>query len=152
MSTAATDRSKNDKHEDTDDQRRSAQIGGHGEKSSRTRERAISALLARPTIAQAAKAVGVADSTLRGWMKAPAFRKEYVQARRELLDGAIGRLQSACAEAVGVLRDVAQDGKAPPATRVSAAKAILDSSFRGLDVLDLTERLEALEAQAEQRR
>jgi len=44
-----------------------------------------------------------------------------------------------------VLVAIAEDGAVPPAARVSAAKAILDQAFKGMEVLDLAARIEQLE-------
>jgi hypothetical protein len=64
-------------------------VAGHGEKLSRKREKAIAALLTEPTIAQAAKAAGIGEKTLRRWLKSPEFSLAYDAARRELIDVAM---------------------------------------------------------------
>src|SRR5437763_102872 len=47
----------------------------------RKREQAIAALLERPTIAEAAQAVGVSERTLRRWLSEADFAADYAAAR-----------------------------------------------------------------------
>jgi hypothetical protein len=56
---------------------------GHGAKFGRKMERAISALLTRPNIEDAARVAGLGEKTLRRWMREPHFNAEYLRARRE---------------------------------------------------------------------
>src|SRR5262245_46994069 len=97
---------------------------GHGAKLPRKREQAIAALLASPTIEAAAGQVGVNEWTLRQWLKDPSFKSAYRQARRELVENAIGRVQAATGRAVDTLLAVAKDGKRD-SDRVRAAVALL---------------------------
>jgi hypothetical protein len=109
---------------------------GHGEKLSRKQEQAIVALLQHATIRAAAAAVPVNERTLRAWMRDPAFAAAYAQARRELLDVAVGRIQAATGTAVDTLVAVAKDG-ARDGDRVRAAVALLDHAVRGVELADV---------------
>src|SRR2546423_15602208 len=75
------------------------QAQGHGEKLSRKAEAAIVALLAHPTIPEAAKAAGVSETTLWRWLQKDDFRKKYRGAQDKVFDGALGSLQGATTEA-----------------------------------------------------
>jgi hypothetical protein len=110
-------------------------MAGHGSKLPRKKELAIAALLEHPTVESAAAAVGVNEKTLRGWMSEPDFRDTYRQARRQLVEGAVGRIQAATGQAVDTLLAVARDG-AKDADRVRAAVALLDHALRGLTAAD----------------
>ena len=126
--------------------RRLPQIAaGHGEKRSRKQTAAIAALLGQPTIEAAAKAAGIGERTLRTWLTQPGFRRQYREARGHLLDAAIGQLQKASGAAVAVLLSIAEDVLTPPAVRVSAARAILTTAIAGAEMIDLDERLTAIE-------
>ena len=57
------------------------------------------------------------------------------------------RIQRAADDAVTTLHDVARDDQAPPSSRISAAKTILDIAYRSLEQEDLALRMDALEAQ-----
>ena len=117
---------------------------GHGDKG-RLRERAIAALLSAPSLEQAAKKAGLSRATLYRWMREPDFKTALRAARREVVDATIGRLQAATAEAVTAL--VKALTCTTPTVRVSAARAILEFSFRSVELGDLEERLSALEQQ-----
>lgn len=120
---------------------------GHGEKRSRREDVAIVALLACSTIEAAADQAGIAGSTLRGWLSEPGFKARYREARRQVVEQAVSGLQQAASKAVTALVAIAEDGTAPPAARVSAARAILDQTFRGLETLDLADEIAALKRQ-----
>ncbi len=49
---------------------------GHGDKLERKTEAAIVALLAHPTMPEAAKAAGVSETTLWRWLQRDDFRKK----------------------------------------------------------------------------
>jgi hypothetical protein len=91
----------------------------------------IAALLVEPTYAAAAARAGVAETTVYRWMHLPEFRTAYRQARRELVERAIGRVQAATGQAVETLVSVARDGRRE-GDRVRAAMALLEHAFRGL--------------------
>jgi hypothetical protein len=108
---------------------------GHGKKLTHKQEALIAALLTEPTQQQAAAKAGVAETTACRWLQEPEFAAAYRQARRELVEGAVGRLQAATGQAVDTLLAVAKDGKRD-ADRVRAAVALLDHAFRGLTEAD----------------
>lgn len=116
---------------------------GHGEKLSRKPEQAVAALLAHPTVAAAAAACGVSEASLWRWLQMPEFQTRYREARRLVVERAIGELQQAGGEAVGALRHNLTCRK--PAVEVGAAKAILEQSLRAVELIDLEERLRHLE-------
>jgi hypothetical protein len=96
----------------------------------------IAALLTEPNYAAAAAKAGVGETTLYRWMHLPEFRAAYRQARRELVEGAIGRVQAATGQAVEILLDVARNSRRD-GDRVRAANSLLDHAFRGLTDADL---------------
>jgi hypothetical protein len=98
-------------------------------------EAGIAALLSQPTHAAAAAVAGVSESTLYRWLQLPAFRAAYRQARRELVESAVGRVQAAAGQAVETLVNVAHKGRRD-GDRVRAAVAILDHAHRGLSAAD----------------
>jgi len=107
-------------------------------------ERAIVALLAEPSIEAAAKTAEVSDVTIWRWMKLPEFRSKLRDARRAVVEGAIGRLQQAATEAVETLRRNLTCGT--PSVEVRAAATILDQAIKAIELFDVVERVEQLEA------
>jgi DNA-binding MurR/RpiR family transcriptional regulator len=122
---------------------------GHGEKLSRKQEQAVAALLAQPSIAGAAKAVGIGEKTLWRWLQREDFRGAYQNARRRIVNQAIAHVQAGMSEAVQALRGVMNNKQAPASAKVSAARAMIDTGLRGLELEDLEARIEALEARVD---
>src|SRR5713226_9656727 len=105
----------------------------------RKQEEAIAALLAKPTIVDAAKTAGIGESTLRRWLSKPQFAGNYRAARRQAFEAAIAALQQASGEAVATLRRNLSD-PAPQGVQVRAALGILEQAVRAVEVMDLAER------------
>lgn len=114
------------------------------ERLSARHERAITALLTEQTHRDAAAKCGVSEATLRRWMQDDDFKAAYREARRQVVEHGVSVLQAACADAAKTLRRNLECGHA--ATEVSAAKAVLDQSVKGVELTDLQERVEQLEA------
>lgn len=119
---------------------------------SQKKERAIMAMLTAPTMKKAAFDAKIGETTLFRWLKLAEFEKAYRQARRQAIDQTISRLQQASTHAVSTLQDVMGDETAPHSSKVSAARAILDISFKAFELDDLGARIETLERQLESRR
>ena len=124
---------------------------GHGEKLSRKQDQIITALVSCASITEAAAQCGLAEVTVRRWLKQEAFQQAYRDARRQVVQQAIVQVQQATGEAVETLRQVMQDTDAPASARVSAAKAILDTAVKAVELEDLEMRIAALEAAQEHR-
>jgi uncharacterized protein YggE len=108
----------------------------------------IAALLTSPTIQDAARTVGVSETTAHRWLRTDeAFTAVYLKARRQAVGQAIARLQQLSSGAVAVLAQVASDKQAPASARVAAASKILDTAIRAVELEDLESRITALEAQ-----
>ena len=108
---------------------------------------ALSALLTSTTIESAAKRAGVSDRTLHVYLNDPAFKRAYLAARRRMVEQSVGVLQQAATGAVATLVRNLKCGNAP--VEVRAAQVILDMAFKGVEMLELEQRLAALEASVE---
>jgi len=62
---------------------------GHGEKLSRKQDQAITALVTCPSITEAAVQCGLADVTIRRWLKQEGFQQAYRDARRQVVQQAV---------------------------------------------------------------
>ena len=110
---------------------------------------AIAALLSHRTIAEAAHQVGIGDRTLLRWLQEDrVFQAAYRTARRHVVQHAVAQVQQATSMAVATLEAIMQDAEAPASARVSAAKAVLDTAIKGVELEDLAARIAALEQQA----
>ena len=121
---------------------------GHGNKLSRKKEQAIVALLEEPTVRDAAERVKISPTTLYKWMALPEFEEAYRKARHRAMGEAIARLQQASSKAVATLWDVMGDQEATPASRVTAARTVLELGMRGTEIEVIEVRLKQLEEQA----
>ena len=121
---------------------------GHGNKLSRKKEQAIIALLEAPTVKEAAEMVKITPATLYKWMALPEFEEAYRKARHRAMGEAIARLQQASSKAVATLWDVMGDQEATPASRVTAARTVLELGMRGTEIEVIEVRLKQLEEQA----
>ncbi|MDD2212178.1 MAG: hypothetical protein PHW39_02885 [Syntrophomonadaceae bacterium] len=119
--------------------------GGHGEKRSRKQEIFIAYLLTEPNIREAAKKAGIGEATAFRWMQDSSFQESYRDARRQAVSQAISQLQQASTEAVATLRNIMNDEEAPAASRVTAARSVLDTSLKAIELEDLAQRIDKLE-------
>jgi hypothetical protein len=112
-------------------------------KSGRGWDRAITALLTEPTLADAARQAHTSERTLRRRVRDPQFQEAYKVARYEAFHTAICQLQAASSQAVATLRAALTDEHG--STRVRAAIAILElgRDLGGFD--EINERLAVLE-------
>ena len=109
-------------------------------------QRALAALIRSPTTREAAAEAKIGYSTLRKWMASDDdFRKAYQEELSQAVEEAGRSLRAGMADAAEALRRIATDPDAPSASRVQAAKAILDSGLRIVEITDVISRLEALE-------
>jgi hypothetical protein len=118
-----------------------------GEKLTAKQERAITALLEHPTIVEAAAAADTDERTLRRWLALPVFLAAYRQARLQVVEASIARLQRASGAAVTTLEECLGADKA--GDRIRAAVAILEYTHKGAELLDLAGQVAELKAQIE---
>lgn len=116
-----------------------------GEKLTAKQERALAALLACGEVKAAAKEAKVGETTLWRWLQTPGFQSRYRAARRQVSEAAIAQLQTDATGAARVLREIAEDREAPASARVSAAKAVIEHALKGVELIDLEERVEEIE-------
>lgn len=108
--------------------------------------RALAALLAAPTAKEAAKIANVGERTLKRWRTLPAFQRAYREAQSELLESAVCQSRQHLTGALSALADITADANAPPAARVSAARASVELALKLGEQNDILDRLTELEA------
>lgn len=106
-------------------------------------EKAIAALLGKPTMKEAAQSVNVSEPTLWRWLQEPEFQRAYRAARRQIVEHSVCELQAATSEAVATLKRNLNCGN--QSVEVRAAQIILDQSVKAVELVDLAERVEELE-------
>ena len=78
-------------------------------------------------------------------MQDPDFDQELRRAKRQLVNRAVLQLQKSCKYAAQALADVCRNKDAPPSARVSAAREILNSSLKLIEIEGIEDRIKALE-------
>jgi len=109
-------------------------------------EKTIVALLAAPSIKDAAAQAGVTEQTIHRWLKEDAFNSAYLVARRESYQQGVAYAQRKVSDAMKALCEVMDDEKSKGSERVSAAKTIMDFATRGIEFDDHEQRLKEIEA------
>ena len=115
-----------------------------GARLNHRQEAAVAALLAQPTVEAAAAACGVSTRTLANWLRRPAFLAAYRDARRQVVEEAVAAVQRLGVEAAAAMHRALCCGR--PAVELAAAFGVHDRAVKGVEVLDLVSRVEALEA------
>jgi cytosine/adenosine deaminase-related metal-dependent hydrolase len=113
-------------------------------------EAAISALLTRPSIEDAARVAGVAEKTLRRWMQEPEFNARYLRARRDGVYQSVARMQQATGAAGVTILKLMTDQNVPASVRLRAAEAVFVHAIKGIELEDIETRLSVLECATEE--
>ena len=90
--------------------------------------------------------VAVSPRTLQRWLHDPAFVNELTAARTAAFDAAMQSVMAAANTAVDTLLDLVKT-KNPPATRLGAARSLLDLGIERHDASTIVARLAELERQ-----
>jgi AcrR family transcriptional regulator len=107
----------------------------------------LEAVLTHPTKAKAAEALGVTRMTVYRRLKDPALVEAYAQARKDAIQDAFDSAASTTVAAMAVLYHIAHDFDVPPSVRVQAASKLVDVGLKSVELEELEERLEKLEAE-----
>lgn len=107
------------------------------------KEKALAALIKSSSIAEAAKVSDLSEETLYRYLKDKEFLKEYRDARRAMVENAITQIQSATTEAVETLKKNLHCEN--PNAENRAAQIILEHAVKGVEIVDILQRLEVLE-------
>jgi hypothetical protein len=106
------------------------------------------ALACGATLESAAAKAGVSARTVQRRLNDADFQRRLRDLRTDMVQRTAGMLTAAAGEAVKTLLSL-QNNPTPPAVRLGAARAILELGVKIRETTELTERIAALEAQAE---
>ena len=87
---------------------------------------------------------------MHSYLRNEAFKEAYEAELNNLLDGAAIRVKQGLGPALDVLRDVAEDPTQPPASRVTAARGLIEGGLRVLKESEDRKLIEALGEQLKQ--
>ena len=105
--------------------------------------KALAALLVSKSRVDAARVCGLSTKTLQGYEKLPAEALE--KGRREALADAAHRIAAGYSETVDTLQDIVQNPATPDASRVAAARVLLEYGIKYAEMTDINRRLDKLE-------
>ena len=97
------------------------------------------------TVADAAAAGAVHASTVRRWLRRPAFNRRVQEIRDQAISAAVGKLTESCLSAAETLRDLLSNSN--PVVRLGAARALLYSAMKGREHVDGENRIRELTAE-----
>lgn len=109
-------------------------------------ERILTALIANGSIRAAAKAAGIAESTIRNRLADPEFRVRYDKLRSDLLQEATAGLTAKLDSATATMTRIMEDDGNPASVRLAASDALLRHCLRYFSTAELERRIAALEA------
>ena len=126
-----------------------AYSGAQPELNSRQR-RFVAALVACPTVRDAATAAKIGERTAWRYLGEPSVKRALAERQTAVLGHASRRLAREMGKAMDVLVEIKRDEEASDSSRVSAARAVLDSGLRLAELVTLAERVAALEESMEE--
>ena len=103
----------------------------------------VAELAGGATVADAARAAGLSESTAYRRLRDDRFKRRVAEARAEMLRRAVAKLTGASVKAVETLEALLTDDMA--FARLSAARSILELGGKLREQLDLAERVAVLE-------
>ena len=109
------------------------------------KEKALQALLVSRTRAEAAKAAGIAESTLRSYMQDAEFMERYKEAFGDMVRDATRQAQQTLSPALSTLREIMEDKSEQAQARITAARSVLEYSLKLCEQTDILEQLRELE-------
>ena len=113
------------------------------------KEKALQALLVCRTRAEAAKAAGIGESTLRAYLQDAEFSAAYKHAAAGIMDSATRQLQQNLTAAIDRLGKIVADDEESSITQVSAARTLLDYALRFSEFNDILRELESTEGESD---
>ena len=108
----------------------------------------LMALACGATVENAARQIGISESTVYRRLEDPAFKRSLQNVKADMVRRTAGALTAAGAEAVRTLLELMKTANPPP-TRLGASRSILEIGMKAREFAELEERLATLEQQAE---
>lgn len=108
-------------------------------------QKVLAALLREPTQKAAAASTGVSDRQIREYLSKPEFQEAYRQALSQLVLEASFQARRGYAQALDALREIVVDPGQTPASRISAARSLLEYGLKLTEQADILVKLDELE-------
>lgn len=121
-------------------------------KSLVNKEKVLSALLSSMTRKEAAEKSGISERTIYAYLQDPEFKERYEVEKRALLNRTGIMLQKSMQPAIQVLHDIANDKEAGNASRIQAARSILEYGIKAAELIEVYKRMDEIENKLEKTR
>ena len=108
----------------------------------------ILALACGATIESAARQSGVSETTIYRRLNEPSFQLRLREVQADILNRTAAALTAAATESVRTLMELQKPGT-PPATRLGAARAVIELGLKIREIVALETRIATLERQFE---
>ena len=102
--------------------------------------KALAALLVCKSRAEASRQCGLGLRTIQDYEKQPEFADALERGRRKMLADA-----ARYSDTVDTLQEIVENPDTPDASRVAAARALLDYGLKFAEITDINKRLDKLE-------
>jgi AcrR family transcriptional regulator len=116
----------------------------------RHKKKVLQALLNNPTVAKAAKACGLSETTIYKYLKNPEFRAEYEEIKKQIFDETLDYIKSRAVKASEVLDDLIDNPTVSPRINMETSMYVIDKAFEIDDRRNWQERVKELEERIEQ--
>lgn len=104
-------------------------------------EQIIAALISNSSIQAAAEACGISARAIYDRMGYRDFKAMYSAARADIIRGAVLSMNSRLTEATETIFNIMNDTGNPPATRLAAARVMLENAAKFMDRLALADAM-----------
>lgn len=104
-------------------------------------EQIIAALISNSSIQAAAEACGISPRTIYDRMGYRDFKAMYSAARADIVRGAVMSMNSRLTEATETIFNIMNDTGNPPATRLAAARVMLENAAKFMDRLTIADTM-----------
>ncbi len=121
-------------------------------KSLVNKEKVLSALLSSMTRKEAAEKSGISERTIYAYLQDPEFKERYEVEKRALLNRTGIMFQKSMQPAIQVLHDIANDKEAGNASRIQAARSILEYGIKAAELIEVYKRMDEIENKLEKTR
>ena len=111
----------------------------------------ILALACGATIESAARQSGVSETTIYRRLNEPSFQLRLREVQADIFNRTAAALTAAATESVRTLMELQKPGT-PPATRLGAARAVIELGLKIREIVAIETRIAALERQFESSR
>jgi hypothetical protein len=105
----------------------------------------VAALLTKPTVSAAARAVGISSRTAQSRMRDPEFEEKFREAKVRLVNQTTSLLTANAVAAATTLKKIFVDSRTVPGARVAAATATLRLTLESYELTELERRISDLE-------